>query len=118
MKLRLLAREDGLVRVACEGDVTLWPAHGAPNPLDQVLAPDDFRRPVLVDMSQAGHLDSSGNSWLIGSHQKCNRGGGRFILYAPATSVKNIIDLVRLDEVLFVAADETAARALVQRPRA
>jgi anti-anti-sigma factor len=117
MKVRLLAREAGLARLACEGDVTLWPAHGAPNPLDQVLAPDDYGRPVLLDLSQAGHIDSSGIGWLIASHQKCQKGGGRFIVYAAPPQVKNIIDLVRLDEVLLVAADEAAARALLARPR-
>jgi anti-anti-sigma factor len=118
MNLRLLAREDGLVRLAVEGDVTQWQPRGAGSPLDQVLAPEDFRRAVLLDLSQAGHLDSSGISWLVASHQKCLKAGGRLILYAPAPQIKNIIDLVRLDEVLLVAADESTARALAERPRA
>ena len=114
MKLRLLGREEGLVRLACDGDVSLWPAVGGLNPLDQLLGPEDYGGAVLLDVSQADHLGSSGISWLIGSHQRCRNAGGRLLVHSPGPRFREVIDLVRLDELLTVVADEGAARALAR----
>jgi anti-anti-sigma factor len=112
MKLRLIDRDADLVRVGCEGTITLWPANAGSDPLGPLLGADAFRQKVLLDLGGAEHLDSSGISWLISTHQRFSRAGGRLVLHSPSNRVREILELVSLPGVIAVADDEAGARAL------
>src|SRR5947208_1436562 len=70
MRLNLLPSEDGITRLASEGDITLLEVQGCVNPLQGVLGPDGFRRRVLLSLEQSCFIDSAGVGWLILSHKK------------------------------------------------
>jgi anti-anti-sigma factor len=112
MKLTMLSREDGLVRLACEGSLTAPALEGADDPFDRTLGPDDFRRTVLVDLGRSTYLNSSGISWLIESHSRFRRQGGRLVLHSLVDPVSLVARLTRLDALLDVVDDEPAARGL------
>jgi anti-anti-sigma factor len=118
MKLRLIAREEALVSVGCEGTISLWPATAGSDPLGPLLGADAFRHTVLLDLTAADHLDSSGISWLISTYQRFQRAGGRLVLHSPSQRVREVLELVNLPDVLGLADNESAARALANGERA
>jgi anti-anti-sigma factor len=112
MKLTMVSREERVVRLACEGHLTAPTLEGTTDPFDRALAPDDFRRTVLVDLGHSRYLNSGGISWLIESQGRFRRQGGRLVLHSLTPPVRTVAQLTGLGTLLDVAADESAARNL------
>jgi anti-anti-sigma factor len=113
MKLHVIAEEDHLVQLACEGSITTLPLVGQAKPLEDLLGPQGYSRTVLLDFSRAGYIDSSGISWLILAHKHFMQAGGRLILHSMPARLQSVIDVLGLETVLNLAVDENAARGLV-----
>jgi anti-anti-sigma factor len=113
MKLTLVA--DGpVVRVACEGKLTELLDAAAADPMERLLGADGYCRTVLFDLGRTDYVDSSGVSWLIVTHKRFGGAGGRLVVHSVKGPVAGVFDLLRLSEVLHVAADEGAALALAE----
>jgi anti-anti-sigma factor len=112
LKLTMLSRDDRVVRLACEGGLTLPDLDGVGDPFDRTLKSDDFRRTVLVDLGRSNYLNSSGISWLLESDRRFRRQGGRLVLHSLAPHVSQVARLTRLDSLLHVTDDERAAHEL------
>ena len=117
MELKLQTqRNDPVVRVTCEGHISVSGAGPeGPNPLDDVLGPSGFARKVLVDLTKATFLDSSGVSWLIRCQNEFARHGGMLVLHSMPPVVKQVFDLLRLSSLFNLAADQPAAEALASK---
>lgn len=113
--LSLLSIEkDGVVRIAAGGDLTANNTTGVgQNPLERVLGPGWATNRVLLDLSHTGYLDSTAIGWLLSSAKLFREKGGVVVLHSVAPRVKQILDLLRVGKVVPVAADETAARAML-----
>lgn len=113
VKLILRNSEGDVVQVACEGNMTLLPPTGQGDSLRDVAGNDCFKQKVLLDMARTDYIDSSGVSWILVVHSRFIECGGRLVLYSLSTRVRGTFDLLRLSTVLHLAADESAARALL-----
>jgi anti-anti-sigma factor len=112
MKLTMISRDEGVVRLACEGHLTAPALDGVADPLERALGPDDFRRTVLLDLGRSLYLNSSGISWLIESERRFRLAGGRLVLHSLTPPVTAIARLTHLASLLPLADDEPSARSL------
>jgi anti-anti-sigma factor len=109
MRLTLVSHTDQVTRLDCEGEIT---QHALPRDRDafeDLLGPAIYRRQVLLNLEKVPYVDSSGISWLIGSHKRFERDGGRLILHSIPPAVGQVLRLLKLTTLLHVAADEREA---------
>ena len=66
---------------------------------------------VIVDLTKATYLDSSGLAALIEGMQDVQEYGGQFALAGVQESVQHIFDLARLDQVFQIFPDVESALA-------
>jgi len=71
-----------------------------------------FASKVLVNLSQLNYWDSSGLSWLVVSNKRFQNDGGALILHSASSLTRRFLELMRVDKILQIAADEPAARRL------
>jgi anti-anti-sigma factor len=113
MKLSLVSSADGACNVACSGELTMLDVEGA-DPLEALIGPDVFGRPVFLDLGRTTYMDTAAVGWLIGLHKKFKQAGGRLILHSIPPLVDQMFQLLKLPAILHVASDEVAARALAE----
>lgn len=110
MKLTLLPlRGDNVIRVRCEGNVTLRGQEGGGDPLEALVGPRCFSQTVLFDLEKAQGIDTSGISWLMRTHDRFRQSGGRLVLLAMPPLVTQALDFLHLTAQLTTAANEAAA---------
>lgn len=72
----------------------------------------DARIPVLLlDFKGVGYIDSSGLAVLIEYFKDSAKFGGKFALFGLKKKVATLFELVRLDQLFIIAADQQAALA-------
>ena len=113
MKLSKSAADAGVDVVRCEGPITLIEPTPA-NPFEILLGPEAFSRRVLLNLQRSSVIDSSGVGWLIRSHQSFQKDGGKLVLYEIPPLVAQVLQLMKMQKLLHLAADEAAARALLE----
>jgi anti-anti-sigma factor len=118
MKLELISEDGGVARVACEGTITMAQVQQGLEPVERLLGSSAFGKRVLFDLTKTTFIDSSGVSWMLICHKEFSDHGGRIIFHSAPKSVRQTLDLLRMDLVLHLAANEEAARkvALEDRP--
>ena len=100
------------VSVKTDGKITQQDIAANKEPLAGLLGPDIYKRTVLLDMSNSDYIDSSGISWLLATHKKFREAGGSLVLHSLSPMVSQTIRVMRMEQVLHVAPNPTAARAL------
>jgi anti-anti-sigma factor len=113
MKLDLLSNENKLIRIQNKGTITLVDVNGD-NPLETLLGTDCFPNKILLNLEQTNYIDTAAVSWFIQCHRACQNAGGRFIIHSIPPMVAQILDLLRMNELLNLAEDETEALAMAQ----
>jgi anti-anti-sigma factor len=113
MKLDLVSNESQLVRVQNHGTITLIDVNGE-NPLEKLLGPDCFRNNILLNLERTNYIDTAAVSWFISCHKACQNAGGRFILHSVPPMVLQVLDLLRMNEILNMTVDESQALAMAQ----
>ena len=73
-----------------------------------------YGRTVLLDMADAELVDSAGMSWLVVQHKRFCDAGGKFAIHSVPFTILETLKVMRLDQVLNVANNESEARHLVQ----
>jgi len=109
MKLNLLPSEDGITRLASEGDITLYEVQGCVNPLQSALGPDGFRHKVLLSLAQSCFIDSAGVGWLILAHKKFSEAGGLLVVHSLPPLVNHSFRVLQVGSILHLADNEAAA---------
>lgn len=64
---------------------------------------------VIMDMSQLEYIDSSGLAVLVSCLQKTRRNSGELCLFGVRDTVRVLLDLTRLNDVLPIADEKDAA---------
>ena len=65
---------------------------------------------VIADLSEVPYLDSTGIGFLVGMYTSTmNRKGGSFIVSNPGPRVRHVLKIMRLAEIVPIAADEASA---------
>jgi anti-anti-sigma factor len=109
MKLSLSEDLPTHVRIKLDGNLTHRELPSEGDPLAVLLGPSVYKRRVLLDLSTAQYLDSSGIGWLLSSHKQFRLNGGKFILHSLQPMVMNVVKLLKLDSLLNLALDQRAA---------
>ncbi len=115
MKLTVVSRDNGVVRMDCSGTITAFQAPEGVDMWQAALGPNGYTLTVLLDLSRADYLDSNGVSWLIIAHKHFVQAGGRLILHSLPRRLQDTVDLLRLPSILAIVANETAARDLLSK---
>ena len=118
MRLTLLSHSDQITRLECEGDITQYQFTPGKDPVQDLLGPYIYRQSVLLSLEKTTYIDSSGISWLIGTHKQFERAGGRLILHSLTPMVMQVVQLLKLNTILTIAANEADARQLAQGAKA
>ena len=85
--------------VALTGDVDLQHSPDARKLLLQCV---EKKRPILVDLSGVGYIDSSGVASLVECLQSARKAGYKLALVSVSDSAKRVLQLARLDRVFTV----------------
>lgn len=112
MQLTLLSDDGDVIRLVCEGDITLTDFRGGSDPFEGLLGTGCFSRRILLSLEKTKYIDSSGIGWLVVHHKHFTQGGGRLVLHSVPPRVDQIFKLLRLALVLAIAPDEAAARTV------
>jgi len=115
MKLNLLSFEkEGYIKLAAEGNITTADfSSDGKNPLEGVLGANWSKHRVLLDLKHTTYVDSSAVGWLINCHKGFKSGGGMMVVHSIPTKVEQVFSLLKIGKVLPLAADEAAARVLI-----
>ena len=106
---RCETREEGGYRVvAVSGEVDLsWSAEIRA----AILAGLEAKRPVMVELSGVGYIDSSGVASFVEGYQRARKERLQFGLVAVSAPVMAVLKLARLETVFPIHDDLVAARA-------
>lgn len=117
MTLRLVSiGRDGVLRLAMEGSVRGSDVNDVqPHPMAKVAGEGWAANRIALDMAGVSYLDSSAIGWLLLCHRECRKQGGLLAIHSVAPAVRQMLELLQLQQVLHVAADEAAAVALAQQ---
>lgn len=85
--------------VALTGDVDLQHSPDARKLLLQCV---EKKRPILVDLSGVGYIDSSGVASLVECLQSARKAGYKLALVSVSDSAKRVLQLARLDRVFTI----------------
>ncbi len=98
MKHELREEGEGIV-ITFEGDVDL---QSSPQARKVLLDAVGRGRPVVVDLSRVGYIDSSGIASLVEALQRSRQKGGRFMLASVSDAALRVLQLARLDKVFTI----------------
>jgi anti-anti-sigma factor len=108
--LRLLRPEAGFVRLELVGRLSRdgWPA--GYDPFCELCGRDVYCGKLLLNLSKSNYLDSSGVAWLLAANKRFHESGGVLVLHSATPMTTQFFKMMRMDLVLALAVDETAAR--------
>ena len=73
---------------------------------------DAGHRNVAVNLVQVSFVDSSGIGAMVRSFTSVTRAGGKLLFFSPTKMIRQTLKMVRLDTVLSLYDDESAALAV------
>jgi len=114
MKLTLQQIDkSGIIKLVAEGDITVRDfTSSAKNPLETAMGPNWASNNVMLGLEKIAFIDSSAIGWLIDCQRKFNEKGGKLVLHSVTPRVRDVIDLLKMRQVLNLADNETAARSV------
>jgi len=113
MNLRVLGDED-VLRLDVVGRVVQEDLDPERDPLDGLLGERGYARAVLLGMGQAEYIDSSGLALILVWHKRFLGAGGKLVLHSAPPLVMDTIKILRMDRVLHLAKNESAALAIAR----
>ena len=78
-------------------------------PFTSALGEHAYQQRVLLDMGEVEMLDSTAVGWLLKCNKAFRDAGGRFIIHTVRPAARNVLKVLRVDQVLDVADSEAAA---------
>ena len=117
MELKLVSDEGEVLRLEMVGPVVRSDATPDLDPFEKLLGAKGYARNVLVSLADITYVDSCCLSWLLILHKRFCEAGGTFVVHSFQPELMDILELVRFEEVLYVAEDEDAALALLRADR-
>ncbi len=114
--MQLSLRSDGgpILRVDASGRINMAVLAEQQEALSDLLEGSGYNQTVLFDMTGVELVDSAGMSWLVVQHKRFCDAGGKFAIYSVPFTIMETLKVMRLDQVLNVANNESEALQLVQ----
>ena len=81
------------------------------DPIASVCGDNIFSRKVMLNLSDANYLDSTGVEWLLVSNEKFQAAGGKLVLHSASRTTNDFLKMMRMHLVLDLVSDEATARA-------
>src|SRR3954468_3356721 len=113
LKLTVVSDDGNVVRVQCEGEISQVKFQLNDNPLESLVGPNVYSRKLVLNLDRVEFLDSSGISWLVVTRKHCQQQGGVLVLHSIPPRIQQVLQFCRMDKLLKLAEDETAADALL-----
>ncbi|MDB5307043.1 MAG: hypothetical protein JWO38_1245 [Gemmataceae bacterium] len=110
--------DEEVIRIACEGTVSLRGAPSGSDPLQDLLGPHCFRHKVVLNLERAEGMDTSGLAWLINLVGRFKHTSGKVVLYGAAMPVRQMLDVLGLAGEVPIATTEHLAIELASGPTA
>ncbi len=114
MEIKVLSDDGDVLRLRTVGRIVQSDAAPDPDPMSDLLGSGGYARNVLLSLEETQFIDSSGLSWLVICHKRFSEAGGRMVLHSIATTVLELLHVMRLELVLHLAEDEAAALKFVR----
>lgn len=112
MEVKLLHNEDDMVRLESCGNVSRDDWGNRRSPLEELCGEGIYARKVLLNISKCQYMDSTGVEWLLSCHKRFCDEGGLLVVHSPSPVLLQILKMMKMNLVLNLADNETAARAL------
>ena len=109
MELEKVSDDGDVLRLRAKGCVKQSAAMAELEPLGVLLGEGGYGRNVLLDLSEADFVDSSGLSWLLVCHKRFRQAGGKVVLHSVPVVVMQVLDVLSLDQAFDIAADDPSA---------
>ena len=117
MEVKLVSDDGDVLRLEMVGPVVRSDVTRDLKPFEKLLGPRGYARNVLVSLADITYVDSCCLSWLVILHKRFRGAGGSFVVHSFQPKLMDMLELVRFEEVLYLAEDEKAALALVRRDK-
>ena len=114
MNLNVLCDDEEALRLEMTGRIVQEDFDPDNDPLEAVLGERGYFRHTLFDMTHADYIDSSGLAMLLVWHKRFLEAGGKLVLHSTPSLVMDAIRILRLDQVLLLANDESTALTLAR----
>ena len=112
MELNIVSKSDDQVHVKASGEIRQRKLPGDKEPLGELLGDDVYDKKVLLDLSEVKYVDSSGLGWLVVCQKRFKEHKGAIVLHSLPQMVSNVLKIVQLDKVFFIADDADSAAGL------
>ena len=114
MKFTLSEDLGEIKKISIAGCLTQPDVAPPQDPFRQVLGPEAFSKIALLDMRDSNYLDSMCIGWLLSAHKSFKNNGGKLIIHSLQPLATNVISLLHLNGVFFIAADGEKALKLAK----
>lgn len=113
MELRLVSDDGDVLHIETVGTKAQPEFPTAFAPLEALLGSQGYGWRTMLNMAETRFIDSSGLSWLVVCHKRFLQGGGKLVLHSVRSPIMDLFKMMRLEMVLNLAEDESAARKLL-----
>ena len=114
MELKKVSDEGGVLRLEAKGHVVQEALRLGLDPMQDLLGGDGYHRHVLLGMADVDFVDSSGVNWMLVHHKRFRETGGKLLIHSVPPTVKEVLQILRMDLVFHLAEDESTAMAMAQ----
>ncbi|HEY5311847.1 MAG TPA: STAS domain-containing protein [Pirellulales bacterium] len=115
MQLALIADDNHLTLVALNGRITPDSFSHESEPLASLLGPGAYHRRVLLDLTDADYINSSGVGWLLVCHKRFRDAGGRLVIHSIPRLIRSVLEVLKMDQVFHLAGDLESARQMASQ---
>jgi anti-anti-sigma factor len=110
MKLSLLSTDADVMYLQCEGKITQTDFKPGADQMVQVAGNGVYARRVLLDLGRCDYMDSSGIGWLVTCHKRFKTSEGKLVMHTVPPMIINMLKMLKMDQVFFLASDAESAR--------
>jgi anti-anti-sigma regulatory factor len=109
-------KNEEVLRVVCEGSVSLRGLPKGTEPLLDLLGPHCYRQKVILNFERTDGVDTSGLTWLVRVATRFNSSGGSLTVYGFSATFRNMLDILGMTGTVALASSEQLAIDSVSRP--
>jgi anti-anti-sigma factor len=114
MKLSLVTNENGIAHIINEGDITQMDFRAGTDLVETLLGEDGYSCKVLLSLEKTPFIDSAGFGWLMMCHKNFKNSGGRLVMHSIQPTIAQVLKLMGMSDILYLAADAAEAEALAR----
>ena len=111
VQIQMQLGDDDIVMLELHGRLSRDAWMDSRDPIASVCGDNIFSRKVMLNLSDANYLDSTGVEWLLVSNEKFQAAGGKLVVHSASRTPNDFLKMMRMHLVLDLVSDEATARA-------